>query len=107
MMNFNSPGAGMISNLDVPAELRPEPGKPLPPDAPSGEAGDAEEPDAERFHFALSLPPGLLPKEGEDADAPGLAVHFAICYRCAQGEYWDNNAGANYTLRSGRPPDAL
>ncbi|XP_070217163.1 protein phosphatase 1 regulatory subunit 3G [Bos mutus] len=95
------------SFLDVPAELRPEPEKPLPPDAPSGEAGDAEEPDAERFHFALSLPPGLLPKEGEDADAPGLAVHFAICYRCAQGEYWDNNAGANYTLRSGRPPDAL
>ncbi|XP_070313097.1 protein phosphatase 1 regulatory subunit 3G [Odocoileus virginianus] len=98
------------SFLDVPAELRPEPGKPLPPDAPSGEPGDAEEeeePGAERFHFALSLPPGLLPKEGEDADSPGLAVHFAICYRCAQGEYWDNNAGANYTLRSGRPADAL
>ncbi|XP_069419013.1 protein phosphatase 1 regulatory subunit 3G [Ovis canadensis] len=96
------------SFLDVPAELRPEPGKPLPPDAPSGEPGDGEEePDAERFHFALSLPPGLLPTEGEDADAPGLAVHFAICYRCAQGEYWDNNAGANYTLRSGRPADAL
>uniref|UniRef100_A0A452F3B2 Protein phosphatase 1 regulatory subunit 3G n=1 Tax=Capra hircus TaxID=9925 RepID=A0A452F3B2_CAPHI len=96
------------SFLDVPAELRPEPGKPLPPDAPSGEPGDGEEePDAERFHFALSLPPGLLPTEGEDADAPGLAVHFAICYRCAQGEYWDNNSGANYTLRSGRRADAL
>ncbi|XP_055262731.1 protein phosphatase 1 regulatory subunit 3G [Moschus berezovskii] len=96
------------SFLDVPAELRPEPEKPLPPDAPSGEPGDTEEePGAERFHFALSLPPGLLPTEGEAADAPGLAVHFAICYRCAQGEYWDNNAGANYTLRSGRPADAL
>lgn len=95
------------SFLDVPAELRPEPGEP-PPLATSGGPGDAEdEPGAERFHFALCLPPGLLPKEGEDADAPGVAVHFAVCYRCAQGEYWDNNAGANYTLRYVRPADAL
>ncbi|EFB16600.1 hypothetical protein PANDA_020688, partial [Ailuropoda melanoleuca] len=57
-----------------------------------------DEPGAERFHFSLCLPPGLQPQEGEDADEPGAAVHFAICYRCAQGEYWDNNAGANYTL---------
>ncbi|XP_057555604.1 protein phosphatase 1 regulatory subunit 3G [Hippopotamus amphibius kiboko] len=104
------------SFLDVPAELRPEPGRPPPPEAPSGEPGDAEEeeagdaaegPGAERFHFALCLPPGLQPKEGEDADAPGVAVHFAVRYRCAQGEYWDNNAGANYTLRYARPADAL
>ncbi|KAJ8790594.1 hypothetical protein J1605_004567 [Eschrichtius robustus] len=95
------------SFLDVPAELRPEPGKPPPPEAPSGEPGEAEEePSAERFHFALCLPPGLQPKEGEDADAPGAAVHFAVRYRCAQGEYWDNNAGANYTLRYVRPADA-
>ncbi|XP_058934012.1 protein phosphatase 1 regulatory subunit 3G [Kogia breviceps] len=95
------------SFLDVPAELRPEPGEPPPPEAPSGGPGEAEEePSAERFHFALCLPPGLQPKEGEDADAPGVAVHFAVCYRCAQGEYWDNNAGANYTLRYVRPADA-
>ncbi|VFV43120.1 protein phosphatase 1 [Lynx pardinus] len=47
------------------------------------------------------------PQEGEDADEPGAAVHFAVCYRCAQGEYWDNNSGANYTLRYVRPSDAL
>ncbi|XP_007466469.1 PREDICTED: protein phosphatase 1 regulatory subunit 3G [Lipotes vexillifer] len=95
------------SFLDLPAELRPEPGKSPPPEAPSGGPGEAEEePSAERFHFALCLPPGLQPKEGEDADAPDVAVHFAVCYRCAQGEYWDNNSGANYTLRYVRPADA-
>ncbi|XP_026984076.1 protein phosphatase 1 regulatory subunit 3G [Sagmatias obliquidens] len=95
------------SFLDVPAELRPEPGKPPPPEAPSWGPGEAEEePSAERFHFALCLPPGLQLKEGEDADAPDVAVHFAVCYRCAQGEYWDNNSGANYTLRYVRPADA-
>uniref|UniRef100_A0A8C0RHD2 CBM21 domain-containing protein n=1 Tax=Canis lupus familiaris TaxID=9615 RepID=A0A8C0RHD2_CANLF len=53
------------------------------------------EPGAERFHFSLSLPPGLQPEAGD------AAVHFAVRFRCAQGEYWDNNAGANYTLRFG------
>lgn len=96
------------SFLDVPAELQPEPAEPQPSEASSGGPGDAEqEPGAERFHFSLCLPPGLQPQEGEDADEPGAAVHFAICYRCAQGEYWDNNAGANYTLRYVRPSDAL
>lgn len=96
------------SFLDVPAELQPEPAEPQPSEASSGGPGDAEqEPGAERFHFSLCLPPGLQPQEGEDADEPGAAVHFAICYRCAQGEYWDNNAGANYTLRYARPSDAL
>lgn len=98
------------SFLDVPAELQPEPVEPQPPGAPSGESGpgDAkEEPGTQRFHFSLCLPPGLHPTEGEDAEAPGVAVHFAICYRCAQGEYWDNNAGANYTLRYALPADAL
>ncbi|XP_006163606.1 protein phosphatase 1 regulatory subunit 3G, partial [Tupaia chinensis] len=100
------------SFLDVQAELQPDALGSQPPDAPSGGSGseheDAEEvPGAERFHFSLCLPPGLQPQDDEDADAPGVAVHFAICYRCAQGEYWDNNAGANYTLRYVRPEDAL
>uniref|UniRef100_A0A8C8XWI0 Protein phosphatase 1 regulatory subunit 3G n=1 Tax=Panthera leo TaxID=9689 RepID=A0A8C8XWI0_PANLE len=56
----------------------------------------------------LDVPAELQPEppEGEDADEPGAAVHFAVCYRCAQGEYWDNNSGANYTLRYVRPSDA-
>uniref|UniRef100_A0A8C9AKI7 Protein phosphatase 1 regulatory subunit 3G n=1 Tax=Prolemur simus TaxID=1328070 RepID=A0A8C9AKI7_PROSS len=99
------------SFLDVPAELQPEPLEPQQPEAPSGVSGpgseDAEkEPGAERFHFSLCLPPGLQPEDGEEADARGVAVHFAVCYRCAQGEYWDNNAGANYTLCYTRPADA-
>lgn len=89
--------------LDVPAELDPESLEPLPP-LQSGDSGskaeDSEEgPGTERFHFSLCLPPGLQPKEGEDAGAWGVAIHFAVCYRCEQGEYWDNNEGANYTLR--------
>ncbi|KAM6184904.1 protein phosphatase 1 regulatory subunit 3G [Rhynchocyon petersi] len=97
------------SFLDVPAELEPE--EPRPRESSSEAAGQdpedgAEEPAAERFHFSLCLPPGLTPEGPEDADASGPAVHFAIRYRCAQGEYWDNNAGANYTLRFIRPRDA-
>ncbi|XP_023567895.1 protein phosphatase 1 regulatory subunit 3G [Octodon degus] len=85
--------------LDVAAELQPE-----QPSAAAGALGaglgDAEEePVAERFSFSLCLPPGLLPREGEDGHASDVAIHFAVCYRCAQGEFWDNNAGANYTLR--------
>ncbi|XP_069879588.1 protein phosphatase 1 regulatory subunit 3G [Dipodomys merriami] len=96
------------SFLDVPAELL----QTRPPEAPSGvsrsESGDVEEEAAfERFHFSLSLPPGLQPREGEDVDVRGVAVHFAVCYRCQQGEYWDNNAGANYTLFYARSPDPL
>lgn len=44
----------------------------------------------ERYRFTLCLPPGLQ---------EGTAVHFAICFRSQQGERWDNNGGANYTLR--------
>lgn len=68
-----------LSFLDSPAA-------PLPP-------SDGEP--VERFHFALCLPPGLQ---------QGAAVHFAVCYRSQQGEFWDNNGGSNYTLRGG-PPD--
>lgn len=96
------------SFLDVPAELQPEPVEPQRAEAPSGGSeGAEEEPGTERFHFSLCLPPGLQPEDGEKMDAPGLAVHFAVRYRCAQGEYWDNNAGANYTLRYERAADAL
>ncbi|KAM5321163.1 protein phosphatase 1 regulatory subunit 3G [Glossophaga mutica] len=98
------------SFLDVPAELLPEPVELQLQEAPTGESrpGRAEEePRTERFHFSLYLPPGLQPKEGEEMNAPDVAVHFAVCYRCSQGEYWDNNSGANYTLRYTRPADAL
>ncbi|XP_074064574.1 protein phosphatase 1 regulatory subunit 3G [Macrotis lagotis] len=88
------------SFLDVAATLLP--GQPAPTDADA--RGPAEPEDTERFHFCLQLPPGLLrgeeeEEEEEEAAARGAAVHFAVCYRCAQGEFWDNNAGANYTLR--------
>ncbi|XP_008272484.3 protein phosphatase 1 regulatory subunit 3G [Oryctolagus cuniculus] len=96
------------SFLDQPAELQSESPEPQAPEVPSGvsSGGAEDEPGAERFHFSLCLPPGLLPKNWEDADARDVAIHFAVCYRCAQGEYWDNNAGANYTLRYGRRTDA-
>lgn len=94
------------SFLDAPAELQPEPAELQRQETPSeepGPGGAEEEPGAERFHFSLCLPPGLQPRDGEDSNAPDVAVHFAVCYRCAQGEYWDNNAGANYTLRYAPP----
>ncbi|XP_017684205.1 PREDICTED: protein phosphatase 1 regulatory subunit 3G [Lepidothrix coronata] len=61
-----------LSFVDVPAA-------PLPPDPP-----------AERYGFTLCVPPSLR---------EGSALHFAIRYRSAQGEFWDNNGGRNYTLR--------
>ncbi|XP_060046760.1 protein phosphatase 1 regulatory subunit 3G [Erinaceus europaeus] len=102
------------SFLDAPAELRPEPAEPEAAAAAAAAAAGApgpgegeEEPGAERFYFSLCLPPGLQPRDWGDAgDMAGGAVHFAVCYRCAQGEFWDNNAGANYTLRWGRPAQA-
>ncbi|XP_064299614.1 protein phosphatase 1 regulatory subunit 3G [Phalacrocorax carbo] len=73
-----------LSFVDVPAA-------PLPP-APTA----AADPPAERYGFTLCVPPSLR---------EGSALHFAIRYRCPQGEYWDNNGGRNYTLRCcGCPP---
>uniref|UniRef100_A0A8C4IV87 Protein phosphatase 1 regulatory subunit 3G n=1 Tax=Dromaius novaehollandiae TaxID=8790 RepID=A0A8C4IV87_DRONO len=66
-----------LSFMDAPAV-------PLHP-APAG-----TDPLAERYSFALIVPPSLQ---------EGSALHFAICYRSQQGEYWDNNGGRNYTLR--------
>ncbi|NXX91584.1 PP13G phosphatase, partial [Centropus bengalensis] len=70
-----------LSFVDVPA-------RPLPaaPDAP-----------AERYGFSLCVPPSLR---------EGAALHFAIRYRSAQGEFWDNNGGRNYTLRCRPAPPA-
>lgn len=89
--------------LDVPAELHPVSLEPLPlvssGDSLAGAGESEEQLGIERFSFSLCLPPGLQPKEGEDADAWDVAIHFAIYYRCELGEYWDNNEGANYTLR--------
>ncbi|XP_051826700.1 protein phosphatase 1 regulatory subunit 3G [Antechinus flavipes] len=96
------------SFLDLPATLQPS--QPAQREAQgqeeqsldsgpgsSGEgAGGPDGPDTERFHFSLFLPPGLL---GEGEEQQAFQVHFAVCYRCALGEFWDNNAGANYTLR--------
>lgn len=97
--------------LDVPAELHPEPPE-LWPSVRSEDSGPqsghaVEQPGTERFSFLLCLPQGLQPKEGEDAEEWDIAIHFAVCYRCGQGEYWDNNNGVNYTLRSSRSTDAL
>ncbi|XP_006864197.1 PREDICTED: protein phosphatase 1 regulatory subunit 3G [Chrysochloris asiatica] len=99
------------SFLDVAAELQPESEEPQSPEVSSGVvrlepgSGDGEEePGAERFHFSLCLPPGLM---SEDVNVTGPAVHFAVRYRCAQDEYWDNNAGANYTLSFARRTDGL
>uniref|UniRef100_A0A8D0GRA6 Protein phosphatase 1 regulatory subunit 3G n=1 Tax=Sphenodon punctatus TaxID=8508 RepID=A0A8D0GRA6_SPHPU len=70
-----------LSFLDTPAV-------PLPPAQEQPAA-------AERYHFTLCTPPGM---------PEGSAVHFAICYRSPQGEYWDNNGGRNYTLRCHTQP---
>ncbi|XP_060100170.1 protein phosphatase 1 regulatory subunit 3G [Heteronotia binoei] len=73
-----------LSFLDAPAApLLPSDGDPAAP--------------VERYQFTLCLPPGLQ---------EGTAVHFAICYRSQQGEYWDNNGGSNYTLRQAPPEKA-
>ncbi|CAH6802544.1 protein phosphatase 1 regulatory subunit 3G [Phodopus roborovskii] len=97
--------------LDVSAELHPESleqGPPVRFEHSGPGAGDSKEQLAtERFCFSLCLPPGLQPKEGAGADPWDVAIHFAVCYRCEQGEYWDNNEGANYTLRYVRSADPL
>ncbi|XP_054841712.1 protein phosphatase 1 regulatory subunit 3G [Eublepharis macularius] len=77
-----------LSFLDSPAVPLPSDGVP---------AASAASSPVERYQFTLCLPPGLQ----EDT-----AVHFAICYRSQQGEYWDNNGGVNYTLRGSQPEKA-
>ncbi|XP_056676746.1 protein phosphatase 1 regulatory subunit 3G [Monodelphis domestica] len=110
------------SFLDVPATLQSgqsarlevqgqeeQPGRALlglrPRSSEEG-AGDPGDLDTESFHFSLCLPPGLL-RENTEEGSPVFVVHFAVCYRCAQGEFWDNNAGANYTLSCSSGPCQL
>ncbi|XP_044311289.1 protein phosphatase 1 regulatory subunit 3G [Varanus komodoensis] len=75
-----------LSFLDSRAVVLPAEGNPADPSSP-----------VERYQFILCLPPSL---------PDGTAVHFAICYRSQQGEYWDNNGGDNYTLRGCTPEDS-
>ncbi|KAM4534416.1 protein phosphatase 1 regulatory subunit 3G [Odontesthes bonariensis] len=44
----------------------------------------------QRFAFTVYTPPFV------DASS---AVHFAVYLKSQEGEFWDNNAGQNYTLR--------
>ncbi|XP_078391945.1 uncharacterized protein ppp1r3g [Cetorhinus maximus] len=44
----------------------------------------------DQFSFDLSIPPFL---------DQGSFVHFAICYRADNEEYWDNNFDKNYSLQ--------
>ncbi|XP_078055240.1 protein phosphatase 1 regulatory subunit 3B [Mustelus asterias] len=44
----------------------------------------------DQFSFVLSIPPFL---------DQGSFVHFAICYRADNEEYWDNNFDKNYSLQ--------
>ncbi|KAG2457993.1 protein phosphatase 1 regulatory subunit 3G [Polypterus senegalus] len=52
----------------------------------------------EQFAFTLYSPP----LQGDDC-----SVHFAVYYRTDSEEFWDNNAGSNYTLehRGAAPPE--
>lgn len=53
-------------------------------------------PDGSTDRFAFHLPLGA-------AVAADATLEFAVRYRVAGAEYWDNNGGSNYRLR-GRPP---
>lgn len=53
-----------------------------------GPAGDVGTEDV--FSFGFPVPPFLL--------ALGSRVHFALRYRVAGAEYWDNNNGRDYSL---------
>ncbi|XP_028659782.1 protein phosphatase 1 regulatory subunit 3G [Erpetoichthys calabaricus] len=52
----------------------------------------------EQFSFTLYSPP---------LQGDGCSVHFAVYYRTDSEEFWDNNAGSNYTLehRRAAPPE--
>ncbi|XP_019360810.1 PREDICTED: protein phosphatase 1 regulatory subunit 3E-like [Gavialis gangeticus] len=50
----------------------------------------------DRFAFHLPLWSGALGSAG---------LEFALRYRVAGAEYWDNNEGRNYCLRTRGPPD--
>ncbi|XP_069035482.1 protein phosphatase 1, regulatory subunit 3Da [Lepisosteus oculatus] len=47
-------------------------------------------PGSDQFRFHLPVPPFIL--------HPGATLEFAICYRVAGAEFWDNNDGRNYSF---------
>ncbi|XP_078463051.1 protein phosphatase 1 regulatory subunit 3E-like [Lampetra planeri] len=71
--------------------------------APPGLAEPSPAPGTDRFAFALPTPPFLR---------PGGALEFAVRYRVAGRDHWDNNGGRNYRLEAlsellGPPPREL
>ncbi|NWS67434.1 PPR3E phosphatase, partial [Crotophaga sulcirostris] len=73
---------GWASCAELPAAYQP----PAPPDGATD-------------RFAFLLPLGFAASE--------FALEFAVRYRVAGAEYWDNNGGENYRLRGRqRPPPA-
>uniref|UniRef100_UPI00358EBEB7 protein phosphatase 1 regulatory subunit 3E-like n=1 Tax=Myxine glutinosa TaxID=7769 RepID=UPI00358EBEB7 len=54
-----------------------------------GELEGADVPESDRFSFHLPAPHFLQ---------VGDMLEFAICYRVAGSEYWDNNCGKNYCM---------
>lgn len=51
---------------------------------------DGSDPESDVFRFRLPVPPFIM--------TPGAVLQFAIRFRVAGSEYWDNNAGCDYKL---------
>uniref|UniRef100_UPI00398E86D5 protein phosphatase 1 regulatory subunit 3G n=1 Tax=Pristiophorus japonicus TaxID=55135 RepID=UPI00398E86D5 len=59
-------------------------------DTPARYVEGSSQSGTDQFAFSLSIPPFL---------DQGAFVHFAICYRADNEEYWDNNFDKNYALQ--------
>ena len=53
-------------------------------------------PSYDRFSFELETP-----ELGSRAER----IEFCVCFRCADGEFWDNNGGGNYVALREEPPE--